>query len=156
MKKFDNDENVAKSYALRLLIHYIGDLVQPLHCESRINKEFPKGDKGGNAFPLPNHYEVDELHALWDKVLYEEKHNIARPFTDDSWTSFQAHLDDILGTYSYAVAGSSVYKTTNYEKWANESYEIAKTLYDGKLSPFQCDYRNSIHWQACIFTLYIY
>lgn len=27
MKKFDNDENVAKSYALRLLIHYMGDIV---------------------------------------------------------------------------------------------------------------------------------
>lgn len=131
MNKFDNDENVAKSYALRLLIHYIGDLVQPFHCENRFNKEFPKGDKGGNAFPLPNHYSIDELHALWDKVLYEERNNIARPFTDSSWTSFQAHLDEILGTYSYAVAGSSVYKTTNYDKWANESLSLAKTLYEG-------------------------
>lgn len=70
MKKFENDENVAKSYALRLIIHYMGDLVQPFHCENRFSKSYPKGDKGANAFPLPNHYEVKELHALWDKVLY--------------------------------------------------------------------------------------
>ena len=52
MDEFDNDENVAKSYALRLIIHYIGDLVQPLHCESRYSQEWPEGDKGANDFPL--------------------------------------------------------------------------------------------------------
>jgi hypothetical protein len=134
MNKFNNDENVAKSYALRLLIHYIGDLVQPFHCENRFNKDFISGDKGGNLFPLPNHYSIDELHALWDKVLYEERNNIARPFTDSTWTSFQTHLDEVLGTYSYAVEGSSIYKTTNYDKWAKESLEIAKSLYDGKFT----------------------
>ena len=37
MSKFDNDEDVAKSYALRLLIHYVGDLVEPFHNEIRYN-----------------------------------------------------------------------------------------------------------------------
>jgi len=132
MKKFNNDENVAKSYALRLLIHYIGDLVQPFHCESRYSSQYLAGDKGANAFPLPNHYEVNELHALWDKVLYEERHNIARPFTESTWSTFQAHIADIMSEYKYAVKKTSVYKTTNYDKWATESYELAKTLYDGK------------------------
>jgi hypothetical protein len=75
---YPNDENNAKSYALRLLIHYVGDIHQPFHCESRYNKSYPDGDKGANAFPLPNHYEVDELHALLDKVVYAEHANIAR------------------------------------------------------------------------------
>jgi len=66
MNKFANDEDVAKSYALRLLIHYLGDIVQPFHCENRYNTEFTAGDKGANAFPLKYHYTVDELHALWD------------------------------------------------------------------------------------------
>ena len=70
MSKFDNDEDVAKSYALRLLIHYVGDLVEPFHNEIRYNSEFPEGDKGANSFPLPYHYGVDELHALWDEVIY--------------------------------------------------------------------------------------
>lgn len=131
MKKFDNNEKVAKSYALRLLIHYIGDLVQPFHCESRYSSQYLVGDKGANAFPLPNHYEVNELHALWDKVLYEERHNIARPFTESTWSTFQAHIADIMSEYKYAVKKTSVYKSTNYEKWATESYELATTLYDG-------------------------
>jgi len=131
MSKFSNDENVAKSFALRLLIHYIGDLVQPFHCENRYNHEFPKGDKGANMFPLPNHYDVKELHALWDKVLYAEKQNIARPFDSESWSSFQQHVEELMSTYAYAVKSSRVYKSTNYDKWAQESFDLAKTLYTG-------------------------
>ena len=71
MEKFDNDENIAKSYALRLLVHYIGDLVQPFHNENRYTSVYSEGDNGANKVPLPYHYEVDELHALWDKVLYD-------------------------------------------------------------------------------------
>ena len=80
---------------------------------------------------LPNHYGAAELHAVWDFVLYEERTNIARPFTEDTWTEFQAHLDQILEDYGSAITGSSVYRSTNYEKWSAESYEISKGLYDG-------------------------
>merc|ERR1712051_352035 len=131
MKKFDNDENVAKSYALRLLIHYMGDLLQPFHCETRYNKEFSDGDKGANAFPLKNHYGVDELHALWDRILYDGKDNIDRPFTDDTWDAFQVSFNQVMSNYSYAVDGVSVYKSTNFDKWAGESYDIAIQLYEG-------------------------
>jgi hypothetical protein len=37
---------------------------------SRLDKEFPEGDRGGNDFPLTNHDSIDELHALWDAVIY--------------------------------------------------------------------------------------
>lgn len=46
------DEADAKSFALRLLIHYVGDYHQPLHCMDRVDDDFPKGDKGANDFPL--------------------------------------------------------------------------------------------------------
>jgi hypothetical protein len=36
------------SYALRLLIHFIGDIHQPLHATSRVDSSYPKGDAGGN------------------------------------------------------------------------------------------------------------
>jgi len=75
---YPDDEGNAKSYALRLLIHYMGDLVQPFHNEANYSTEWPEGDKGANLFPLKYHYDVDELHALWDKVLYTQHNNIAR------------------------------------------------------------------------------
>ena len=70
--------DLAQSYALRLLIHYIGDISQPFHCESRFDAAYPNGDAGANAFPLPSHYDVTELHALLDKVLYVERTNYPR------------------------------------------------------------------------------
>lgn len=75
---YPGQPDLAKSYALRLLIHYIGDISQPFHCESRFDSAYPTGDAGANLFPLPYHYTVDELHALMDKVLYVERNNIPR------------------------------------------------------------------------------
>jgi hypothetical protein len=71
MNYVKNDEKRGKSYALRLIIHYLGDVHQPLHCLSRVDDNFPAGDRGGNDFPLPTHYTAKELHAVWDSVLYE-------------------------------------------------------------------------------------
>jgi S1/P1 Nuclease len=78
-------ETYARSYALRMLIHYLGDVHQPLHCLARIDKKFPIGDKGGNLFTLPNHYESADLHAVWDSVLYKFHNSPPLPFTAETW-----------------------------------------------------------------------
>jgi len=70
MALYPTNENLAKSYALRLMIHYMGDVHQPLHCEDRFNAANPAGDLGGNTFTLPNHYSADNLHSVWDKLIY--------------------------------------------------------------------------------------
>ena len=71
MKQHVTNEEEAKSYALRLLIHYVGDLHQPLHSSSRLNDKYPKGDAGGNFFKLPSKNTVTNLHAAWDSMVYE-------------------------------------------------------------------------------------
>lgn len=71
MPKMHDDEKYGQSYAVRLLIHYLGDIHQPLHCLSRVDQNYPVGDKGGNDFKLPNHYDANNLHSLWDSVVYE-------------------------------------------------------------------------------------
>ena len=75
MKYSNNDEKLGLSQALRLLIHYVGDMHQPLHCLSRVNDEYPAGDKGGNLITLKNHYSADNLHSVWDAVVYEYHNN---------------------------------------------------------------------------------
>jgi hypothetical protein len=42
-----------RSLALRLLIHYIGDIHQPLHSVAEVDHRYPKGDMGGNAEKVP-------------------------------------------------------------------------------------------------------
>ena len=59
-----------KSLAMRLLVHYVGDFHQPLHLAEVVDKENPKGDLGGNTFNVDGKYGVNNLHSLWDSVLY--------------------------------------------------------------------------------------
>lgn len=65
-------ENVAdqRSFALRLLIHYVGDLHQPLHAVSEVDHSYPKGDSGGNDHKIPSEDGVANLHQVWDSVIY--------------------------------------------------------------------------------------
>ena len=132
MNKFANNENVAKSFALRLLIHYVGDIAEPFHSESRYNHNYLAGDKGANDFPLPYHYNVDELHALWDQVMYTERTFISRPFTAETWASFQPLVTQMMSEYAQSVQDPSVYETLDFDAMSLESYNVAKTLYDGK------------------------
>jgi S1/P1 Nuclease len=46
------DPKQAESFILRLLIHYIGDIHQPLHATAKVNPNYPKGDMGGNLFTI--------------------------------------------------------------------------------------------------------
>ena len=70
MTSRSNTTEQAKSMALRLLIHFMGDVHQPLHAANMYSKEFPEGDKGGNSIKLKYRYGANNLHSVWDKVLY--------------------------------------------------------------------------------------
>ena len=58
---------------MRLVIHYIGDIHQPLHTVSEVDKYVPEGDRGGNLehMPDPTDSGVTNLHSVWDSVIYE-------------------------------------------------------------------------------------
>jgi hypothetical protein len=52
-------------------MHYVGDIHQPLHASTRVNSQYPSGDRGGNNFPVATNDSINELHAVWDSILYE-------------------------------------------------------------------------------------
>ena len=72
--------------ALRYIIHFVGDIHQPLHCVSRESDEMPQGDAGGNRFRIQGVPGMDmrhpNLHLLWDFAcgLYGD---VPRPLTAD-------------------------------------------------------------------------
>jgi len=55
-----------KGMSLRILTHLVGDIHQPLHTVTRISKELPKGDLGGNLFHLAKNPIGSNLHQYWD------------------------------------------------------------------------------------------
>lgn len=51
--------------ALKFLVHFVGDLHQPLHCGDR-------GDRGGNDVPVVFQNRPTNLHSVWDTPMLEE------------------------------------------------------------------------------------
>lgn len=67
----DHSESNGLSYAMRFLIHYVGDVHQPLHATTRVDHNYTRGDFGGNLVYLPAKSGAGNLHAVWDSVIYE-------------------------------------------------------------------------------------
>lgn len=68
---------------------------------------------------------IDELHALWDSVLYVYSDDLALPLSDSDW--------DFLGDQAAYIAGlypeSSFSDLTKpYTEWNQESLAIAETF----------------------------
>lgn len=57
----------ARATALRFIVHFAGDLHQPLHCISRDD------DRGGNLCRVlyPGHPEETNLHVVWDSNVLQ-------------------------------------------------------------------------------------
>jgi hypothetical protein len=58
-----------KSYDLVWLLHLVGDVHQPLHSATRVDRNDPNGDAGGNQVKLSCTGCQSELHAFWDDAL---------------------------------------------------------------------------------------
>ncbi len=55
-----------KALFLCFLIHFVGDIHQPLHTTNLYSRQFPYGDQGGNLYPVSTSY-AKNLHSLWDQ-----------------------------------------------------------------------------------------
>lgn len=111
-----------RNRALRFLVHFVGDVHQPLHCATRITSLMPDGDRGGNAFYIHTRV-ANNLHSYWDRGLgllrFHGKRLRARQVRQ------MAH--DIELRYPPSLFKQGL-KVTGPEKWARESYQLAKTF----------------------------
>ena len=72
-------KNLSKSFDTRtrakmlsFLLHLVGDVHQPMHCETLFDDNFkePDGDRGGNnAWVKPPGGHAIKLHAFWDQLF---------------------------------------------------------------------------------------
>src|SRR5919205_333788 len=64
-------DDKARAQALRFIIHFVGDIHQPLHCSTRVDSGHTQGDRGGNEFFVSvagTNGKVNKvkLHSYWD------------------------------------------------------------------------------------------
>jgi nuclease S1 len=124
----DKDADGAKrADAVRYIIHFVGDLHQPLHATTN-------ADQGGNCVPVKyfrrkphetSHGFSPNLHSLWDTAIPERDMEGADP-AEYAETLEENFGSDIEG---WQKAGIHV------DDWAWESHEQAEATAYGALSP---------------------
>ena len=60
-------KTAAKGKAVRILVHVVGDIHQPLHAATRVSWQYPEGDRGGNLVVLHKNRIAKNLHSYWDR-----------------------------------------------------------------------------------------
>jgi hypothetical protein len=63
-----------QAQALRFVIHFVGDIHQPLHCSTLVTEGKPEGDRGGNLFKIKlpasqGKTKSSNLHNYWDSGI---------------------------------------------------------------------------------------
>jgi hypothetical protein len=102
-------EKNKKLMYLRLLIHFVGDIHQPLH----VSRE---EDWGGNKIKVMWFREPTNLHAVWDDKLID--------FQQLSYTEYTKTIN-----YT-SVEQRKLWQSAPLYEWFYESHEIALSLYN--------------------------
>lgn len=110
---------------MRLMLHYAGDIHQPLHATSRVDHEYPQGDRGGNSFKLPSKDGANNLHAVWDSIIYEFTGYPTLPFSDADWAKNGNVAKELMAKYPLE---DSIAKDTNVLHWAEDSFKVSSTF----------------------------
>ncbi|WP_158795453.1 S1/P1 nuclease [Pedobacter sp. L105] len=94
--------------ALKFIIHFVGDLHQPMHI-SRAE------DQGGNTIKVNYEGKETNLHSLWDTKLVEHQ---------------GLNYEDLAAKYDHIPDGKiKQWQRDPLIKWMWESYQISSTLY---------------------------
>ncbi len=113
--------------ALRYVIHFTGDLHQPLHA-------ITNADEGGNCVPVKyfrrrphehGHSFSPNLHSLWDTAIPERDMEGADP-AEYADTLDASYISDIEGWQKAGI---------HLDDWAWESHQHAETTTYGALTP---------------------
>jgi hypothetical protein len=127
-----SSNKAAQAQALRFIIHFVGDIHQPLHCATRVDSAHPEGDRGGNLVRIKvvganGQTKQTNLHSYWDGGLGS--------FPPSGANFAPPPLSSIPAAVAKAKAGNpdtdpalKLDDPTNYQAWADESFELAKTV----------------------------
>jgi hypothetical protein len=106
-----------KGFSLRILLHVIGDIHQPMHAVNLFSKSYPRGDQGGNLVTLAPNPVASNLHAYWDNGGGYLK-------TKYSYKSVAKKAQLLVKGWPCDVGSELL----NPVQWAEESHQLAVEL----------------------------
>ena len=107
--KDEKSSREEKVFNLKLLVHFMGDLHQPLHIGIA-------DDKGGNDFQVRWFNDGTNLHTVWDSKMIE--------FYDMSYTELAINTDVLTENEIKAIKKGTV------TDWMYESRALCEKLYE--------------------------
>lgn len=108
-----------KVFALKFLVHLVGDLHQPMHTGR-------SEDSGGNGIKVKLMRKETNLHGLWDSSLID--------YAGMSYLELAQNCDVI------SKQETKDWQKDEVAKWAFESYEISQQLYAESAQNSDFDY----------------
>jgi hypothetical protein len=99
-----------RAEALKFIVHFVGDLHQPLHCSDN-------DDRGGNDVKVKFLGKASNLHRVWDSDIITEVNLSAADYADqlDSWLDSQDTATIEKGTVTdWALASHKLAKDDAY------------------------------------------
>lgn len=118
--KNDSSSKEDKVFHLKMLVHFIGDLHQPMHVGIA-------DDKGGNDFQVRWFGDGTNLHSVWDTKMIESYNMSYSELAANSPNLSKQQLADI--------------KKGDLLDWVNESRSICEDIYAGTTSGEKLSYQ---------------
>ncbi|UOY07374.1 S1/P1 nuclease [Muricauda sp. SCSIO 64092] len=126
-----NGSRADKIFHLKLLVHFLGDLHQPLHVGRAV-------DRGGNDIPLQWFNERSNLHKLWDTNLLE------------TYGMGFYELGDELDRSTPKKERKQMQEGT-IESWLEESHVLAKQIYASANAEEKLGYSYAYEYNPMVF-----
>ena len=122
MEELESKEftDVDEAFALKCLVHLIGDIHQPLHVG---NGE----DRGGNDIKLEYFWRGSNLHRVWDSGIIDGQNYSYTEYVEWINHPTKAQLED--------------WSSMNVVDWANESKELRAQCYETMTEDLKLTYR---------------
>ncbi len=98
-----------EAFALKMLVHLVGDIHQPLHVG---NGE----DRGGNDVKLEYFFRSSNLHRVWDSGIIDQQNYSYTEYVD--WIN---HVD---------ATKVKTWQSASVRDWAAESMSLRSQVYD--------------------------
>lgn len=120
-----------KQLALKMIIHFLGDIHQPMHLGHA-------SDLGGNRCIVIYFGKDTNLHSVWDSSLPESAHKW-------SYTEWQQQIDRTTPEQRVEILS-----VNTPEGWAKETYEICKDVYANTPDGTKISYDYIAEWTPVI------
>lgn len=124
-----NSTKADKTFYLKMLVHLIGDMHQPMHV-GRL------ADKGGNDIQVRWFNKGSNLHRVWDSNMVDD-HGM-------SYTELATNLPRLSKAQKKAIEKGDIYD------WVEESQDLANEVYDSVEIGEKLYYRYSYDWWATV------